>query len=1005
MGDPQAAGELGQRIRERIDELTSRLRIVVPIYVMITKCDLLTGFVEMFSDLPRSERGQIWGFTVPMLAQPEAPTELLLKRFDELTSILEQRSVRRVGQERRLEARENIYQFPQRFDSLRKNLSEFIQPLFLENVFQDTPVMRGVYFTSGTQELRAADQRPAATGADALAVDPRNAAEPATEGRSFFIWDVFTQVMFQDQKLAVRSSMEEIRLRKRRYTVAGACLALTMALLVLPTLSFFNNRELLQKVRDTIVSVKLEANDDISRIEELSPLQEYIDELHQHRLEGVPVWMGMGLYKGDQLFALAQAFYNGQLKGLLLGRQHERIRQNLELFSQNQDRPDWKPSNESYGKHFEDLKMYLLITTPRTSREPLLDNDHQDWLVKKMLKHWENIQGRGGAVSLEQKITRHAKTYIAMLAADPVQLAFPRSQEVLLSARRALNRVPPATLELERIVDQANREYPSISLGDAVGAVPLMRATKKVNGAFTRLAWEEWVRARMDSAFQGSEAWVLNRDSKEDEEANRAELRTRYYQQYIQEWTDFLYSIRVEEPKDWDQTEMLLESLTRGKPPPIGKIFQTLAHNVDLDTPKGAAGGLLNSLIPQSLKKPAPAAPPEPPQLVDPSSPLGVPELTPGEVKKHFSQLLMFYTKAEPAPDDGEMLTQFGAYQDHLQVVKSTLLEIREKPNESIALMEKIASSRKKVEMLIASQEKDHALFNQILLPPLTQVTIVVSSDVLRQKSVKWCEEIFDPFKSLMASRYPFNKDSLMDAPLLELTQFLHPSKGLIRQFVQSQLAGDVVPDGRRWEFTRKSSLGVYKGELLTYLERVNALATTLFPGDTMDPLVRFTVRMRPGASADSSPSDIASITLTLDGAEELYRNGPDDRWRPLVWPGPAGKLGAHLRVVSTSGNSADLDAPGEWGLFRLLERAAKIEPSTDGRFFTATWEIADLNNAQVSVDIRPERLANPFFGTSGNNTSQLFQIFRDPRLIPPAGIAQSMKSCPPPVVSANTPP
>jgi type VI secretion system protein ImpL len=258
---------------------------------------------------------------------------------------------------------------------------------------------------------------------------------------------------------------------------------------------------------------------------------------------------------------------------------------------------------------------------------------------------------------------------------------------------------------------------------------------------------------------------------------------------------------------------------------------------------------------------------------------------------------------------------------------------------------------------------------------------------------------------TLMANRYPFNKDSLLDAPLPELTQFLHPSTGQVRQFVQSQLAGEVVPDGRRWEFTVKSSGGMYKEELLTYLERINALATTLFPGDTVDPLVRFTVRMRPGASADSSPSDIASITLTVDGAEELYRNGPDDRWRPLAWPGPAGKLGAHLRVVSTAGNTADLDAPGEWGLFRLLERAAKIEPSTDGRFFTATWEISDLNNAQVSIDVRPERLANPFFGTSGTNTSQLFHIFRDPRLIPPAGIAQAMKSCPPPVVTAKTSP
>ncbi len=124
-----------------------------------------------------------------------------------------------------------------------------------------------------------------------------------------------------------------------------------------------------------------------------------------------------------------------------------------------------------------------------------------------------------------------------------------------------------------------------------------------------------------------------------------------------------------------------------------------------------------------------------------------------------------------------------------------------------------------------------------------------------------------------------------------------------------------------------------------------------------------------------------------------------------MVWPGPAGKLGAHLRVVGTQGNSTVLDAEGEWGLFRLLERAKKIEPSTDGRFFTATWELDDLNKAQISIDIRPERLANPFFGTSGNNTSRLFQIFRDPQLNPPAGIAQVARNCAPAVVSAKATP
>ncbi|WP_224367697.1 type VI secretion system membrane subunit TssM [Hyalangium versicolor] len=1005
--DPQAAGELGQRIRERIDELTSRLRIVVPIYVMITKCDLLTGFVEMFSDLPRSERGQIWGFTVPMATQPEAPTELLLKRFDEMTGILEQRSVRRLGQERRLETRERIYQFPQRFDTLRKNLSEFIQPLFLENVFQDTPVMRGVYFTSGTQELRTFDQRPQPTASDALVPASKPTAETALEGRSFFIWDVFTKVMFQDQKLAVRSSMEEIRQRKRRYTVAGACLAITVALLVLPTISFFNNRDMLQEVRDSIVSVKLETNDDITRIQELSPLQQHLAKLNRYRVEGAPVWMRVGLYKGDPLFALAQKFYNGQLKWLLLGRQHERIKQNLELFAENQDRPDWKPSNESYGKHFDDLKMYLLITYPRTPREPLLDESQQSWLVKQMIKHWEDIRGQGGEVNLEQAITRHAQTYIAMLAADPEQLAFPRDERVMISSRRALNRVPLATLELERIVEQASREYIGVSLGDAVGAVPFMRATKRVRGAFTRVAWEDWVRARMDSSFQGSEAWVLNRDSKENEEANRAELRTRYYQQYIQEWTDFLYSVSVDAPQNWDQTELLLESLTRGKPPPIGKLFRTLAFNVHLESPKSAGGTLtsVTNAISQVFNKKPPA--PQGNPLVDRATSIGETELGPADVERHFGTLLSFITKLSETTDKEEKLTQLDFYQDQLELVMGTLREVRDKPNEAGVLLEKLASTRNNVELLIKSQEGGHAVFEQILLPPLKQVRTIVSRDVSAQKSQKWCDEIFTQFTTLMSPRYPFNKDSLLDAPLPELTQFLHPTTGSVKKFVQAQLSAEVIPDGRKWEFTVKptSGAGMYKDELLTYLERVNALATTLFPGDTVDPLVRFTVRLRPGSSADSSPSDIASITLTVDGAEELYRNGPDDRWRSMTWPGPAGKLGAHLRVVNTAGNIADLDAPGEWGLFRLLERVKKIEPSPDGRFFTAIWEIPDLNNAQVSIDIRPERLANPFFGNSGSPSSKLFQIFRDPRLRPPAGIAQAAQGCAPPIAKATSSP
>jgi len=992
--DPQAAGDLGQRIRERIDEMTARLRVVVPIYVLLTKCDLLPGFVEMFSDLPRSERGQIWGFTVPLAAQSEAPSELLLKRFDEMTAVLEQRSIRRLGQERRLEARERIYQFPQRFDALRKNLSEFVQPLFMENVFQDTPVMRGLYFTSGTQEARLGE-RPANAGSSETLLGPLRPAntEPSTEGRSFFIWDVFNKVMFQDQKLAIRSSMEEIRQRKRRYAMAGACLAMAMAMLVLPTLSFLRNRDMVRQVRDTIVGVKLQATDDIERVEELSPLQQHLAELHQHRVDGPPFWMRMGMYKGAELFPLAQDFYNAQLKELLLGRQHKRIKQNLLLLSQNQDAPDWKPSNESFGHHFDDLKMYLLITFPRSLREPELDATHQDWLVKKMVAHWRDIRGPNGEMRVEQTIERHARTYIAMMADNPEYLAFEREDRVVKSARRTLNRVPLAVLEFDRIVDQANREFPALTLSDIAGTVPAVRATRKVSGAFTRVAWEDWIRSRMDSAFEDSEAWVLDRDAREDERLHRAELRTLYYQKYVQEWLDFLWSIRVDEPKDLDQTEALLVSLTNRKPSPFGRLFQSLAHNVHLEEPRMAPSKLpfLLSHLP-SLEAQAPTIR----KVIAPKSSTGEYEMMPLDVEKSFASIIGFANKKYATDDKEEQLTQLAFYEDQLRNVLKTLLDVREKPGEAGLLIEKIASSRNEVALLIKSQEGHHGLFEQLLLPPLAKVKVLVFRDVSEKKSLQWCEDVAIPFGS-MARRYPFTKNSMMDAPLREFAQFLHPSDGVVRNFVKTRLSEEVLLDSGKWTFAHPSLKDMYKADLLTYLNRVDDLRDTLFPGGDdkrVDPLVRFAVRIRPAASADSSPSDIASISLTVDGTEELYRNGPDDRWRKLEWPGPAGELGAHLQVISTQDKKGSVHGEGEWGLFRLLERAKTIEPSQDGRSFTATWEIAELNNALVSIDFRPERTYNPFFGTPGGTSTRLLEIFRDPRLIPPAGIAQIARSC-----------
>src|SRR4051812_46553964 len=89
--------DLAKGLRDRVDELMERLKMIVPVYLMFTKCDLLAGFVDVFGDLSKSDRGQIWGFTTPVMDKGEDLGAVFKERFDEMAEVVEQRSIQRMG--------------------------------------------------------------------------------------------------------------------------------------------------------------------------------------------------------------------------------------------------------------------------------------------------------------------------------------------------------------------------------------------------------------------------------------------------------------------------------------------------------------------------------------------------------------------------------------------------------------------------------------------------------------------------------------------------------------------------------------------------------------------------------------------------------------------------------------------------------------------------------------------------------------------------------------------
>src|SRR5256714_1319627 len=187
----------------RVQELYDRLGLRFPVYLMVTKVDLLAGFMEFFGDMSREERAQVWGSTFALPAQGTTVNfgASFATEFEAIEKRLQSRVLKRLHDERDVQRRCAIYNFPQQFAALRPLLAAFVDKAFAGSRYGEQPLLRGVYFTSGTQEGSPID-RVLGTLARTLNLGRTILAPPASSGKSFFINRLLHDVIFTEAGLA-----------------------------------------------------------------------------------------------------------------------------------------------------------------------------------------------------------------------------------------------------------------------------------------------------------------------------------------------------------------------------------------------------------------------------------------------------------------------------------------------------------------------------------------------------------------------------------------------------------------------------------------------------------------------------------------------------------------------------------------------------------------------------------------------------------------------------------
>ena len=292
-------------IREVIDLLHGELKFRFPVYVLVSKCDLVDGFVDFFKGLPAQRRHEILGWSHD---DPNSgdPVRLIPKGFKHVLRRLEAYRLEMLGRvPKRTQAR-RLFFFTENFRRLERPLSVFTDILFLEDPANEPPVFRGFYLTSATQGEGTPMGEALSSLARTLGVRVSQTQETEEEPkRSYFLLELFRTLMVGDEGLVSRTAMHWWRRRRDTLFVAFLPAGLAVAWLLMSLLSYTLNAGVYSDIKSETPRIveKLRAYQEDSSIMNLNAALDLTEQLRrEHKaLDGFTLFRRFGMRRPGTL--------------------------------------------------------------------------------------------------------------------------------------------------------------------------------------------------------------------------------------------------------------------------------------------------------------------------------------------------------------------------------------------------------------------------------------------------------------------------------------------------------------------------------------------------------------------------------------------------------------------------------------------------------------------------------------------------------------------------------
>ena len=912
-------------LRQRLQDIRQQLHCELPVYIVLTKLDLLYGFAPLFQPLDKQERESILGVTFTEGAHDNDHWREELQTFwQEWIQRFNQALPDLLLSHVEASQRSMLFSFNRQMHGINDHLEALISSLLAGDNM--SVMLRGVYLTSSLQRGQVDDMFIQSAAAQYRLGQTALSSWPLVVTQPYFTHDLFPDVLLAEPNLAGENSVWLSQTRRRRTLFSALGAAAALACIAgwhhYYNINYHAGVTVLAQAKSFMDIPPPQGIDELGNLQLplLNPMRDatlaYGDYREHNALTDMALYQGVkiGPYVEKTYLQLLEqrflpALLNGLIKDLNAAPPESekklailRVIRMLEDKSGRDNKVVEQYMSQRWSEHFHGQRG---VQTQLMSH---LDYalDHTDW-------HALRVNGDNDAIN---RFVPYDKP-IALAQRELSKLSI--YQRVYQSLRSKAQGVLPADLNLR---DQIGPSFDKVFVANKEEDLSILQF-------LTRYGLQSYFVKQRDSLVEltALDSWVLNitKDvtfSDTDREEIQRHITEQYVSDYTATWQAGMNNLDIREYENMQEVTDALEQIISGDQP-FYRALQTLRDNTQLPPP-----------------------------------PANLPDKARDELMSSLDFQLLTRLGREFAPENG-VLTETKDKESTLQAVYQQLTELH---RYLLAIQNSPVpgkSALKAVQMRLDQNNSDPIFTTRQMaktLPaPLNrwvgkladQAWHVVMIEAVSYMEVEWNDKVVNTFNDQLADRYPFNPEATQDASLDAFNRFFKPD-GVLDSFYQQNL---------KLFIENKLTWGE-DGDVLIRTDVQQQLETAQKIRETF-----FTQQSALGTQYAIETTELSSnkrrSVLNMDGQLLDFSHGRNYTAH-LVWPntmrdGTESKL---TLVGNDSGSPRSISFKGPWAQFRLID-AGSLTNVDDGSFDVRF----NVDGGYMSYRVHFDTQDNPFTG------------------------------------------